>query len=128
VRDDTVIDTSECRLTRQVRSACAAATRSKSRKSKSAVPNVIYLFVWRRVSPSAHLMVDPRNGARAVIRDTRAKAGRFHWSVVAAGEMHPASEGRTDDLARAQSVAGAALRQYAKYVAVASAREREGIA
>jgi hypothetical protein len=123
----TVIDTTEYRLTRQVRSASAAATRSKSRKSKSAVPNVVYLFVWRRVSPSAHLMVDPRSGARAVIRDIRSKAGRFHWSVMAAGEMYPVSEGRTDDVAQAQSVAGAALREYAEHVAVASAREREGI-
>ena len=66
------------------------------------------------------MMVDPRSGARAVIRDTRSEAGRFHWSVIAADEMHPVSEGRTDDLARAQSVAKAALREYARHVAVAS--------
>ena len=72
-------------------------------------------------------MVDLTSGARAIIRDDRAKAGRFHWSVMAAGEMYPVSEGRTDDLAQAQSVAEAALREYAKHVAVASPREREGI-
>jgi hypothetical protein len=68
------------------------------------------VLAWRQVSPSAHLMVDPRNGARAVIRDTGADAGRFLWSVLAAGEMDPMSDGRTDDLAQAQSIAEAALR------------------
>jgi hypothetical protein len=58
-------------------------------------------------------MVDPRNGARAVIRDTGANAGRFLWSVLAAGEMDPISEGRTDELARAQALAEAALCAYA---------------
>src|SRR5215472_485161 len=125
--NDTVIDTTEYRLRRQVRSASAGSTTRGRRKPKPTIADVVVLFVWGRVSPSAHLMVDPRNGARAVIRDTRSEAGRFHWSVIAAGEMHPASEGRTDDLARAQSLAGAALREYGKHVAVASAREREGI-
>jgi hypothetical protein len=71
------------------------------------------MLTWRRVSPSARLMVDPRNGARALIRDTGADAGRFLWSVLAAGEMDPLSDGRTDDLARAQFLAEAALRAYA---------------
>jgi hypothetical protein len=71
------------------------------------------MLTWRRVSPSAHLMVDPRNGARAVIRDTGAGAGRFLWSVLAAGEMDPLSDGRTDDFSRAQFLAEAALRAYA---------------
>jgi hypothetical protein len=128
VRNDTVIDTTEYRLTRQVRSASAGSMTPGRRKPKPAVAEVVVLFVWRKVSPSAYLMVDLTSGARAVIRDTRLQAGRFHWSVVAAGEMHPTSEGRTDDLARAQSVAGTALREYAKHIAVASAREREGIA
>jgi hypothetical protein len=59
-------------------------------------------------------MVDPRNGARAVIRDTGADAGRFLWSVLAAGEMDPMSEGRTDELAQARSIAEAALCAYAE--------------
>jgi hypothetical protein len=59
-------------------------------------------------------MVDSKIGARAVIRDTRADAGRFLWSVLAGDEMHPVSEGRTDDLARAQSIAEAALHAYAE--------------
>ena len=54
----------------------------------------------------------PRNGARAVIRDTGSDAGRFLWSVLAAGEMDPMSEGRTDDLAQAVSLSEAALRAY----------------
>jgi hypothetical protein len=59
-------------------------------------------------------MVHPRNGARAVIRDTGADAGRFLWSVLAADEMDPMSEGRTDDLAQAQSIAEAVLRSGAE--------------
>jgi hypothetical protein len=77
---------------------------------KPAPRDASVVLAWRKVSPSAHLMVDPRNGARAVIRDTGADAGRFLWSVLAAGEMDPISEGRTDDLARAQFLAEAALR------------------
>ena len=59
-------------------------------------------------------MVDPRNGARAVIRDTGSDAGRYLWSLLASGEMHPVSEDRTHELARAQSIAEAALRAYAE--------------
>jgi len=40
-------------------------------------------------------MVDPRSGARAVIRDTRSAAGRFCWSVLAPDQMDPMSDGRT---------------------------------
>jgi hypothetical protein len=72
------------------------------------------LVLWKTISPSAQLMVDPKIGARAVIQDTRAVAGRFLWSVLAGDEMCPVSEGRTDDLARAQSIAEAALRAYAE--------------
>jgi len=69
-------------------------------------------LTWRKVGLTAKLMVDPRNGARAVIRDTGSDAGRFLWSVLAAGEMDPMSEGRTDDLAQAVSLSEAALRAY----------------
>jgi hypothetical protein len=65
------------------------------------------VLTWSKVSPSAHLMVDPRNGARAVIRNTGAHAGRYLWSALAAGEMDSMSEARTDDLARAQFLAEA---------------------
>ena len=70
--------------------------------------------MWRNISPSAKLMVDPRNGARAVIRDTGSDGGLYLWSVLAAGEMDPVSDGRTDDLARARSIAETALRAYAE--------------
>jgi hypothetical protein len=72
------------------------------------------VLTWKTISPSAQLMVDPKIGARAVIRDTRADAGRFLWSVLAGGEMYPVSEGRADDLARARSIAQAALRACAQ--------------
>ena len=72
------------------------------------------VLTWRKLSPSALLMVDPRNGARAVIRDTGADAGRYLWSVLAAGEMDPISDGRTDELARARALAEATLLAYAE--------------
>jgi hypothetical protein len=45
---------------------------------------------WRRLSPSAELMVDPEIGARCTIRDTRAAdAERYHWTVSIVGEPGP---------------------------------------
>ena len=111
-RETMVIDLAEHRLSRQLRSASAAPPTPGPRKAAPFSTAVV--LTWRKVSPSAHLMVDPRNGARAVIRDTGADAGRFLWSVLAAGEMDPMSEGRTDDLAQAQSIPEAALRAYAE--------------
>src|SRR5438132_8272919 len=89
-------------------------TVARSRTRPPAQTSSIVVLGWKTVSPSAELMVDPRNGARAVIRDTGVDAGRFHWSVLTAGELDPLSEGRTDDLVRAQSLAEAALRAYAE--------------
>jgi len=61
---------------------------------------------------TGYLMVDPRIGARAVIRDTGSDAGRYLWSVLGAGEMEPMAQGRTSDLEQARSIAEAALRAY----------------
>jgi hypothetical protein len=113
-RETIVIDLAEHRLNRQLRSAFAATTDHPG-PHKSGPVDAMVVLTWRKVSPSAHLMVDPRNGARAVIRNTgAADTGRFLWSVLAAGEMDPLSEGRTDDLAQAQSMAEAALCAYAE--------------
>lgn len=70
--------------------------------------------MWRKVSQSAYLMVDPRSGARAVIRDTRSDTGRYLWSVLGAGDLDSMADGRTDEVAQAQSIAEAALRAYAE--------------
>ena len=112
--DPIVVDITECRLTRQVRSASASPARRGRRKPDSAVLDFGAVLAWRLVTPRAKLMVDPRNGARAVIRDTGSDAGGYLWSVLGAGEMRPVSEGRTDELARAESIAEAALRAYAE--------------
>ena len=104
-----VVDLTEYRLTRQLRSACASSA-------------AVAVLTWRRVSLSAYLMVDSRNGARAVIRDTRSDVGRYLWSVLGAGEMEPMSEGRTDDLEQARSIAEMALRAYAENGVTASGR------
>jgi hypothetical protein len=103
-----VINTIEFRLMRQLRSASTMPA-----PCKLASLDAVVVLTWRKVSPSAWLMVDPRNGARAVIRDTRSDAARFLWSALAAGEMDPMSEGRTDDIAQAKSISEAALRAYA---------------
>ena len=65
---------------------------------------------WRRLSPSAELMVDPRLGARCAIRDTRvAGAERYYWTVTIVGEPDPVATGRTADIAAARAQAEAAL-------------------
>jgi hypothetical protein len=69
---------------------------------------------WRLLGPSTQLMFDPPSGARAVIRDTCGDgAYRFHWSVIPSEESLPIAAGRTGGLARARSIAEAALRAYA---------------
>src|SRR5258708_5077010 len=100
------VELTEYRLRRQLRSASAVSPTPGP--CKRAPRDASVVLTWRKVSPSAHLMVDPRNDARAVIRDTGANAGRFLWSVLAAGEMDSMSEGHSDHLAQAQSIGGLA--------------------
>jgi hypothetical protein len=70
-------------------------------------------FGWRKISPSAELIVDPQSGARCAIRDTRAAGGeRYHWTVTAVGMPDPIASGRTSDVAAARSEAEAALGAY----------------
>jgi hypothetical protein len=94
-------DLFRCHLMREHRSRHPALEASPLRK-------------WRSVSLSAKLMVDQKSGARAVIRDTHADGGRFLWSVLGPGQMDPMSDGRTDDIAQAQSLAEVALHAYAE--------------
>ena len=110
-----MIDLAELRLQRQLRSASASSRLSGPCEPKVAARDgAVVVLMWRKVSPSAYLMGNPKNGARAVIRETGADAGRFLWSVLVAGEVDPMSEGRTDDLAQAKSIAEAAVRAYAE--------------
>ena len=49
---------------------------------------------WRRLSPSAELMVDPGCGARCAIRDTGAPGERrYHWTVTVFDETDPVAAG-----------------------------------
>jgi hypothetical protein len=42
--------------------------------------------VWRRLSPSAELMIDAGYGTRCAIRDIGAPGeGRYHWTVTVLG-------------------------------------------
>jgi hypothetical protein len=106
------VDLTGYRLRRWLRSASAAPPTPGLRKP--APLHAAVVLTWRKVSPSAHFMVDPRNGARAVLRDTGSPAGRFLWSVLVAGELDPMTEGRTDDLAQAKSIAEATLYAFSK--------------
>jgi hypothetical protein len=68
---------------------------------------------WRRVSPSAELLIDPECQARGIIRDTRARgADRFHWSVLAPDQSHTVASGHTGRIARARPLAEMALRVF----------------
>jgi hypothetical protein len=54
---------------------------------------------WRKLSPSAELMVGPDCGARCAIRDTGAPGeGRYRWTVTAFGEPDPVAAGRTGEI------------------------------
>jgi len=65
---------------------------------------------WRRVSPSAELLVDPECQARGIIRDTRARgADRFHWSILAPDQSHTVASGLTGRSARGRMLAEIAL-------------------
>ena len=65
---------------------------------------------WRRVSPSAELLVDPECQARGIIRDTRARgADRFHWSVLDPDQSHTVATGHTGRITRGRALAEAAL-------------------
>ena len=68
---------------------------------------------WRRLSPSAELLIDPKCGARGIIRDTRARgADRFHWSVLAPDQSYTVVAGRTGKIARGRWLAEMALRAF----------------
>jgi hypothetical protein len=87
------------------------AGESRSRQREPAYPTP----EWRRVSPSAELLVDPECQARGIIRDTFARgADRFHWSVLALDELHPVAAGHTGRIARGRLLAETALRAFVK--------------
>jgi hypothetical protein len=68
---------------------------------------------WRRLSPSAELLIDPASGARGAMRDSRrSEAERYLWTLTVFG-YHQLTAGRTGDLAEARSRAEAALTSYA---------------
>ena len=70
--------------------------------------------LWRTLSPSAQVLVNPECRARCAIRDTRAGgADRFHWSITVLGAAHPIAAGRAGELAEAQALAEMVLGNYA---------------
>jgi hypothetical protein len=70
---------------------------------------------WRKLSPSAELMVEPGCGASCAIRDTGAAGpARYHWTVTVFDETGAVAEGYTGELAEARSHAEGALHAYAE--------------
>ena len=68
---------------------------------------------WRKLSPSAELMVNPGCGARCAIWDTGAPGeGRYHWTVTVFGEPDPVAAGCSGELGEARSRAEGALLAY----------------
>jgi hypothetical protein len=68
---------------------------------------------WRRVSPSAELLVDPQCQARGIITDTRGHgADRFHWSVLAPDQSHTVAAGHTGKIVRGRWLAEMELRAF----------------
>jgi hypothetical protein len=61
--------------------------------------------IWRRISPSAELMV-----TRCTVRDTRGPgADRFQWSVTFQGRPSPVAAGGAAELVEARERAESAL-------------------
>jgi len=80
---------------------------------------------WRRVSPSAELLVDPECQARGIVRDTRGRgADRFQWSVLAPDQSYEVAAGYTGRAARGRRLAEMALRAYVEDWAEQSGSQR----
>jgi hypothetical protein len=73
---------------------------------------VVVPLGWRRLSPSAELLVDLKSGARCTIRDSGTPGvERYLWTVSVFGE-HELVTGRTGELAEARAQAELALAGY----------------
>jgi hypothetical protein len=80
---------------------------------------------WRRVSPSAELLIDPECQARGIIRDIRTHgADRYHWSVLAPDQSRTVAAGHTGRIARGRWLAEAALRAFVEDWREQSGRQR----
>jgi hypothetical protein len=117
------------RVTLLVPESCAEGLRDLARvlrvQQRERTPDP---FGWRKLSPSAELMVDPECGARCAIRDTGAVGeGRYHWTVTVVGAPDPVAAGRTGKFTEARSQAEAALTVYstAGYEAVRTWRAQD---
>jgi hypothetical protein len=57
---------------------------------------------WRKLSPSAELMVDPGRGARCAIRTLGHWRGRYHWTVGLFDRPDPMVSERTGEIGEAR--------------------------
>jgi hypothetical protein len=106
-----------CSVTLLVPESCAEGLRDLARvlRGRQRERTASDPFGWRRISPSAELMVDHQSGARCSIRDTRGPgAERYHWTVTIVGEPAPVAVGRTADPGEARLCAEGAVLAHAK--------------
>jgi hypothetical protein len=83
------------------------------RTRQSGEPAVASAIQWRRLSPSAELLIDPECQARGIIRDTGAPGpNRFHWSVLAPDQSYTIVAGHTGKITRGRWLAEMALRAF----------------
>ena len=83
------------------------------RTRQSGKPAAASATQWRRLSPRAELLLDPKCQARGIIRDTRAFGpNRFYWSVLAPHQDYTVGAGRTGKITRARWLAEMALRAF----------------
>jgi hypothetical protein len=83
------------------------------RTRQSDEPAVASATQWRRLSPSAELLIDPECQAWSIIRDTRALGpNRFHWRVLAPDQFYTVVDGHTGKITRAHWLAEMALRAF----------------
>jgi hypothetical protein len=103
------------RVTVLVPESCAMGLRDLARvlRTQQRHRTAVTPLGWRRLAPSAELMVDPRSGRRCAIRDTRAAgAERYYWTVTVIGESHPVAAGRTAEPQAARFEVETALAAY----------------
>jgi hypothetical protein len=85
------------------------------RTRQSGEPLAASATQWRRLSPSAELIIDSECQAWGIIRDTRALGPkRFHWSVLATDQFYTVGAGHTGKITRARWLAEMALRAFVK--------------
>ena len=94
------------------------------RTRQSGEPAAASANQWRRLSPSAELLIDPECQVRGIIRDTGALGpNRFHWRVLAPDQFYTVGAGHTGKITRGRWLAEMALRAFVEHWRELSGRQ-----